>query len=111
MLSSLTKKYIDLSTPTYFLFRFVCDCCGDTWESDKYPFSQQDTVPKTEDERYVRELIWRSEHDAAYERANNEAIFHFNKCPRCGKRVCDDCYLITDDLCTDCAKVKAMKGA
>ncbi len=104
MLSPITKKYTDLSTSAYFLFRFMCDCCGDYWESEKYLFSQRDSIPKTKDEKYAHELIWMSEHDAAYERANNEAAFHFNRCPKCGRRVCDNCFSVFEDICKECAK-------
>lgn len=103
MLPPITKKYTDLSTPDFFLFRFVCDCCAEGWESEKYPFSQRDSAPKTEAEKYAHDLIWMSEHDAAYERANNEVIFHFNKCKGCGNRVCDNCFRVFEDVCLHCS--------
>lgn len=111
MLPPITKKYVDLSTKDYFLFRFLCDCCGDFWESEKYPFSQCDKAPKNSDEQYVQELIWRSEHDAAYERANNEALFHFSKCSNCGRRLCDKCFDEGYFICKQCgAREKTKKG-
>lgn len=103
MLPPITEKYSDLSARTYFLFRFMCDCCGEYWESEKYPFSQRDAVPKTEDEKYAHDLIWMSEHEAAYERANNEAVLHFNRCKKCARRVCDKCFAELEDFCLECA--------
>lgn len=104
MLPPITKKYCDLSTPTNFQFSFFCDRCGACWESEQYPFSMRDSTPSTDEGRYVHDMIWKSEHDAAYERANTEATFHFNKCPICDKRVCDDCFTLTDDVCADCTE-------
>jgi hypothetical protein len=48
--------------------------------------------------------IWQSEHEAAYERANREAMMHFNRCPVCKRWVCDDCFLLLEDrdVCREC---------
>lgn len=32
---------------------------------------------------------WNKEREAAFERASNEAMSHFHRCPRCHKYVCD----------------------
>ncbi len=104
MLPPLTRQYHDRSTDGYFAFTFFCDSCGAPWHSEEYPFSLRDDPPRSETEKTARELIWKAEHDAAYERANNEAIFHFNKCPRCAKRICDNCFSPFEDVCTDCAR-------
>lgn len=104
MLPPITKQYKDLSTTQYFQFRFYCDCCGDYWDSEKYPFSLRDETPKSKERKTVYELIWQSEHYDAYERANNEAAFHFNLCRKCGKRVCQDCFEELDFYCKECAK-------
>lgn len=104
MLPPITKKYFDYSTPKYFSFAFLCDSCASPWESEKYPFSLRDAPPQNASEEAAREILWKAEHDAAYERANNEAAFHFNGCPNCGRRVCDDCFSVFDDICARCAE-------
>lgn len=106
MLPPITKKYSDLSTDSDFSFSFFCDRCGETWTSQRYPFSLSHSAPGNSAEVRAHEIMWQSEHDAAYERANIEAILHFNKCPRCGDLVCDSCFRIFDDLCEGCYSEK-----
>lgn len=103
MLPPVTKRWDDRSTDRWFRFVFYCDRCGAAWESERYPFSLREAAPQSSAEESARMLLWRTEHDAAYERANTEALFHFNRCPVCGARVCDSCYLLTEDLCASCA--------
>ncbi len=106
MLPSVTKKYYDCSTNEYFKFTFFCDTCGLQWQSERYPFSLNAMNPQTECEKTAHGIMWKVEHDAAYERANMEAIMHFNRCPECGKRVCDDCFSVFDDICIECEKIE-----
>ena len=50
-------------------------------------------------------LMWAHEHRAAFDEANLEAHVQFNRCPVCGKRVCDDCFCIegkNGGVCRDC---------
>ena len=46
---------------------------------------------------------WQKEHEQAFERAKNEAMRHFHRCPSCNKYVCDHCWNEEEGLCTDCA--------
>ncbi len=46
---------------------------------------------------------WQKEHEAAFERAQNEAQQHFHRCHGCHRYVCDACYNEDEGLCTDCA--------
>lgn len=46
---------------------------------------------------------WQKEHEQAFERAKNEAMRHFHRCPHCNKYVCDHCFNEDEGLCTDCA--------
>lgn len=102
MLPSITKRFCDRSTDSEFAFSFFCDSCGTAWESERYPFSLRETPPLSEAEQKAHKILWAAEHNAAYERANNEAILHFNRCPRCGRRVCDNCFAALDDVCKTC---------
>lgn len=103
MLPPITQKYHDQSTDAYFQFAFYCEACGDAWHSEQYPFSLAKDPPKSAAEEKARAILWTTEHDAAYERANTEAIMHFSKCRCCGKRICDRCLSELDDMCTECA--------
>ena len=46
---------------------------------------------------------WQREHEAAFARAQKEAMEHFHRCPNCNKYVDDACWNIDAGLCTDCA--------
>lgn len=100
MLESVTKKMTDDSTDKAFMFTFYCDLCGRPWKS--VPVSS--LTPAREHSGKNAECAWRQERDAAYERANLEAIQHFNRCPRCRRWICDDCFLLLDegDMCREC---------
>ncbi len=102
MLHSVTKRCDDLSTDRCFCFVFYCDICGAEWKSEQYLFSMRDNLAASEGEKEARVILWKAEHDCAYERANIEAIFNFNKCHGCGKRVCDDCFCELQAYCLSC---------
>ncbi len=103
MLPPITKRYDDCSTDRYFHFIFYCDSCNSKWENEQYPFSMRDAPQCNEENEEARALLWKAEHNAAYERANTEALFHFNRCPLCGKRVCDNCFSEVEDICLNCS--------
>ncbi|HYE82510.1 MAG TPA: hypothetical protein VEG39_10155 [Clostridia bacterium] len=103
MLGPITRQIRDCSTERDFCFTFYCDICNSPWESVPVRGSLENGCGCGAE---AKALIWRSEHDAAYERANREAVKHFNRCPICKRFVCDDCFLILpdQDLCIECAE-------
>jgi hypothetical protein len=46
---------------------------------------------------------WQKEHEAAFERAQAEAMGHFHRCHNCAKYVCDACFNEAEGLCVACA--------
>jgi hypothetical protein len=46
---------------------------------------------------------WQKEHEQAFERAKNEAMRHFHRCPACQKYVCDACHNEDEGMCVECA--------
>ena len=104
MLAPITKKIVNYSDKKQFSFAFFCDRCGKEWRSVSQPFSKMAFAEFEHDE--ARLLLWIAEHDAAYERANVEAMFRFSRCPGCKQFVCDECFHTTDgeitDICLDC---------
>ena len=104
MLPSVTREYKDHSTQSFFQFSFYCDVCGSVWMSERYPYSLRNSMPVGTGEESARVILWKAEHDAAYERANTEALFHFNRCPECERRVCDNCICEIDTVCRSCKK-------
>lgn len=98
MLDPITRQMTDNSTESEFGFSFYCDICSNVWKSIPVNFSGNEKDGKSE--------LWKSEHEAAYERANREAMMYFNRCPVCKHWVCDDCFLIREDsyICTECSR-------
>jgi hypothetical protein len=107
-LGPITKRFADRSTPEAFAFSFFCDECGGEWRSAPRAF-----VPgKREspaDIRLIR-MLWSDQYRSAYEQANLEAIYAFHICPECGRRVCLECFHITEadtaEICLDCRRRK-----
>jgi len=62
---------------------------------------------------------WHKEHEQAFQLAQNEAMGHFHKCPKCNMWVCETCWNEEEGLCVDdaprvaaevaAARAKAMK--
>lgn len=98
MLKPVTKKITDESQGGTYRFTFYCDICGNPWHND--PCSSV-TVSASVDEKACERARDRND---AYERANHEAIFHFNRCPVCKRWVCQDCFrlLPEGDICKEC---------
>lgn len=98
MLEPITKKMTDKSDGNHFRFTFYCDICDSPWHSIPYIASAGWGSPGADTQ------AWENEHTAAYERANREAMMHFNRCPVCKRVVCDRCFLILAerDMCKEC---------
>ncbi len=111
MLKAVTKKYHDLSTERYFMFEFYCDRCGKAWQSEPYYFEHNFRDDATVAEEKAKEIMWRVEHDAAFERANLEAMLKLDHCEICGRTVCDECFSLNElcDTCVDCDKIREGK--
>ena len=111
MLNAVTKKFTDKSTIKKFSFVFYCDCCEQPVCTAEYDFISgfPDKKFMTGDEREARAIIYASDHNKAYERANLEARLALNNCECCGELVCDDCIVYDADgkiLCKKCADKK-----
>jgi hypothetical protein len=102
---ALTKKSIDHSDSGNFSFSFFCDKCGKEWTSPPQPFTGESS-PVIENKDALN-MLWASEHRAAFDSADLEAHLHFNFCPVCGRRVCDNCFNIAEKehggACYDCS--------
>lgn len=108
MLKPVTMNYKDKSTMEKFEFVFHCDCCG--FELSTTVYKYDDKFPKklfmSNSEREARQIMYASEHEKAYERANNEVIKKLSKCSVCGEMVCDSCVVISSEdgreICKRC---------
>ncbi len=46
---------------------------------------------------------WHKEHEEAFDKAQNEAMEHFHRCPGCTLYTCDQCWNEDATLCTTCS--------
>jgi hypothetical protein len=106
MREPVTKKRADRSTMDAFSFSFFCDICEVEWRSARYKLNPGDYSAQINSAIY--RMLWNDQHAAAYERANRDARFEFNRCPMCGRGVCKDCFHLSvtgvSDICVDCLK-------
>ena len=102
----------DCSTLEEFRFLVRCQECGRTWRSSAVRFSKAGIAPTTEHRRVILRTLYEREREAAREKAMAEVPAIYNRCPVCGRLVCDRCFLICEDLdmCTACAGTLEVHG-
>ena len=102
----------DCSTLEEFRFLVRCQECGRTWRSSAVRFSKAGIAPTTEHRRVILRALYEREREAAREKAMAEVPAIYNRCPVCGRLVCDRCFLICEDLdmCTACAGTLEVHG-
>ncbi|MHB8396595.1 MAG: zinc ribbon domain-containing protein [Thermoplasmataceae archaeon] len=131
-MQSFTNNYQDLSNEQGFQFVFKCDVCGDGYKSTfigsrtakkKKLFNTISTFGGFLNEgAYMAGALggqayqtpaWQKEREESFLQAQNEAMSHFHRCPRCHKYACDlDWNEEAGGLCTnDAPKVTSEIGA
>lgn len=128
-----TRNFADNSTEAGFQFTFYCDLCEDGFktqfeESTTYSKSRKlkgllrgasmaaSLLGKHNLEYNIGrggDIIgerfdgmspeWHREHEAAFERAQNEAKRRFQRCHKCHRWVCEQDWNEQEGLCVDCA--------
>ncbi|MBR5490033.1 MAG: hypothetical protein IKV79_02045 [Oscillospiraceae bacterium] len=95
----------DFSTTEKFIFALECAHCGQLQLSTPIAFSKAGAVPDSEAKKLVYATLYRKEKELAMERALRELRTMFSECPICMRRVCDECFLICEelDMCVSCA--------
>ncbi|MBQ9958998.1 MAG: hypothetical protein IJP01_01455 [Oscillospiraceae bacterium] len=96
---------LDNSDEREFRFSAVCTDCGEEYRSTPVLFSKYALPPPTEEKRIILRRLYEREHEQALQQAVSDAVSHFNVCPICGRLVCNNCFVICDDLdmCRTCA--------
>ena len=104
------KKLIDYalenrSTKDVFLFRISCADCGVEFGNKPTRFSKAEMIPVSQCKQIIYEALYEQEEQAARQIAIRDAAEHMNYCPICKKLVCNQCFLICDDIdmCVQCA--------
>ena len=102
----------NLSTREYFLFRVLCSECGMEYGNRKKRFSKAGAKPYGENKKIIYDVLYEQEFKSARQSAVRDAAEHLNYCPICKRLVCNQCFLICDDLdmCKRCADRLSEKG-
>ena len=102
----------NLSTREVFLFRIACGACGAEYGGKQVPFSKAGIVPTTQAKRILFDALYEQELRDARNMAVHSAAENMNYCPICKQLVCNQCFLICEelDMCKQCAAKLQLKG-
>ena len=102
----------NLSTKEVFRFRVTCGCCGTEYGNKPIRFSRAGIPPATQSKKIIYDALYEQEFNEARRRAIRSAAEHMNYCPICKRLVCNQCFLICDDLdmCKQCAADLELQG-
>lgn len=104
------KKLIDYvlenrSTKEEFVFRVSCASCGAEFGNKPVRFSKANTIPSSQSKQIIYEALYEQELEDTRQTAIRNAAEHLNYCPICKKLVCNQCFMICEDIdmCIRCA--------
>ena len=102
----------NLSTREVFLFRITCAGCGAEYANRPTRFSKAGVTPASPGKKTVYAALYEQEFRAARQAALRVGAEHMNYCPICKRLVCNQCFLICDDLdmCRRCAEALQETG-
>ena len=106
MLKKLVEMELEnLSSREVFLFRVSCGSCGLEYGNRPIRFSKANTAPDTQNKQIIYDALYEQELRAARQIAIRNAAEQLNYCPICRRLVCNQCFLICEDLdmCRQCA--------
>ena len=106
----MLKKLVEFalenhSTKEVFLFSISCSSCGMKYENKPIRFSKAGVTPASTAKQIIYDAVYEQEFRAAKRSAIQSVAEHMNYCPICKRLVCNQCFLICDDLdmCNQCA--------
>ena len=100
------------STREVFLFRITCADCGQDYGNRPIRFSKAGIPPTTPGKQIIHDTLYEQEFRDAKNAAIRSAAEHMNYCPICKRLVCNQCFLICEDLdvCKHCAAELQLEG-
>ena len=100
------------STKDVFLFQVTCGSCGREYGNKPIRFSKAEMLPSTQSKQIIYNALYEQEFHEARRVAIRTAAEHMNYCPICKRLVCNQCFLICDDLdmCRQCAAYLEQPG-
>ena len=106
MKQKILERLTDRSNPSSFCSTVRCESCGKTWIGERVKFSKWNSHPITEGKKLAFSVLYEQEREQARQMAARKASYHFNLCPICGRMVCNDCFLVCEDIdmCIGCAE-------
>lgn len=112
MRRTIINNMQDLSDKNRFVFSISCTVCGKRWTSTPVPFSKAGEAAPSPAKEIVYTALYQKEKTQAAIKAVDEARARLNLCPVCKSIVCDNCFMICDDIdmCTDCASALEESG-
>jgi len=102
----------DLSSKDYFLFQVSCTSCHTEYGNKPIRFSKAGIPPTTPSQKIIYDALYEQECSMARQTAIRNALEQMNYCPICKRLVCNQCFLICDDLdmCRQCAAELKQQG-
>lgn len=102
----------NLSTREVFLFRVACASCGAEYGNKPLRFSKAGVIPTTQSKQIIHDALYEQEFRSARQSAIRSAAEDMNYCPICKRLVCNQCFMICDDLdmCRQCAAALEQPG-
>jgi hypothetical protein len=102
----------DISTREIFLFRVVCDSCGQEYGNRPTRFTKASIEVPDPGKQIIFDALYEQERRDARNTAIRSAAEHMNYCPICKRLVCNRCFLICEDLdmCKGCAAALQQSG-
>ena len=93
------------SSKEMFLFRVTCRSCSTEYGNKPIRFSRAGIPPATQSKKIIYDALYEQEFNEARRIAIRNAAEHMNYCPVCKRLVCNQCFLICDelDMCKQCA--------
>lgn len=100
------------SSKEVFLFRVTCASCGTDYGNPPRRFSKAETAPATKSEEIIYNALYEEELRTVRQSAIRNIAEHMNYCPICKRLVCNQCFLICEelDMCKQCAAKLQQKG-
>lgn len=113
MQRTLQDILTDCSSEDRLQFSITCEECGKVWKSKGVVFSEARTPPATEGKKVIYDALYQQEKKAARIMALKAGENLFSKCPICHRWVCDECFMVCEDLdmCKCCAEKLNEKGS
>ena len=113
ILKKLVEAVLEnLSTKEVFLFRVTCGSCDTEYGNRPIRFSKSEIPVTTPSKQIIYDALYEQEFREARRIAIRNAAEHMNYCPICKRLVCNQCFLICDDLdlCRQCAADLEQQG-